>query len=44
MDVADYSLAAPDSNVGPFIMNPGVGRLFSLNKMNDGPSLSTMSQ
>jgi formate dehydrogenase major subunit/formate dehydrogenase-N alpha subunit len=38
MDVADYSQAAPDSNVGPFIMNPeGVARLFSLDKLNDGP-------
>ncbi|AJW28993.1 formate dehydrogenase [Chania multitudinisentens RB-25] len=38
MDVADYNQAAPGSNTGPFIMNPeGVGRLFSLDKMNDGP-------
>jgi len=38
MDVADYSQAAPDTNVGPFIMNPeGVARLFSLDKLNDGP-------
>jgi formate dehydrogenase major subunit/formate dehydrogenase-N alpha subunit len=38
MDVADYSQAAPGSHVGPFIMNPeGVARLFSLDKMNDGP-------
>ena len=38
MDVADYSQAAPQSGVGPFIMNPeGVARLFSLDKMNDGP-------
>ncbi|UXY08800.1 formate dehydrogenase-N subunit alpha [Kosakonia sp. ML.JS2a] len=38
MDVADYSQAAPDSHVGPFIMNPeGVARLFSIDKMNDGP-------
>ncbi len=30
--------AAPDSHVGPFIMNPeGVARLFSIDKMNDGP-------
>lgn len=37
-DVADYSQAAPGSGVGPFIMNQeGVGRLFSLDKMNDGP-------
>ncbi|MGJ7468368.1 formate dehydrogenase-N subunit alpha [Kosakonia cowanii] len=38
MDVADYSQAAPQSGVGPFIMNPeGVARLFALDKMNDGP-------
>ena len=38
MDVADYSQAAPNTNVGPFIMNPeGVARLFSLDKLNDGP-------
>ena len=38
MDVADYSQAAPGTNVGPFIMNPeGVARLFSLDKLNDGP-------
>lgn len=38
MDVADYGQAAPGSNVGPFIMNPeGVARLFSIDKMNDGP-------
>ncbi|MGL6018598.1 MAG: formate dehydrogenase-N subunit alpha [Gibbsiella quercinecans] len=37
-DVADYSQAAPGSGVGPFIMNQeGVGRLFALDKMNDGP-------
>ncbi|WP_416260576.1 formate dehydrogenase-N subunit alpha [Gibbsiella quercinecans] len=37
-DVADYSQAAPGTGVGPFIMNQeGVGRLFSLDKMNDGP-------
>ncbi|MVX87578.1 formate dehydrogenase, partial [Escherichia coli] len=38
MDVADYDKAEPDSSVGPFIMNPeGVARLFSIDKMNDGP-------
>lgn len=38
-DVADYNASAPGSNVGPFIMNPeGVAaRLFSIDKMNDGP-------
>lgn len=36
--MADYGQAAPGSNVGPFIMNPeGVARLFSIDKMNDGP-------
>lgn len=38
MDVANYGQAAPGSNVGPFIMHPeGVARLFSIDKMNDGP-------
>ncbi len=38
MDVADYDKAEPGSSVGPFIMNPeGVARLFSIDKMNDGP-------
>lgn len=38
IDIADYSQAAPNSGVSPFIMNQeGVGRLFSLDKMNDGP-------
>jgi formate dehydrogenase-N alpha subunit len=38
VDVADYSQAAPGSGVGPFIMQQeGMGRLFSLDKMADGP-------
>jgi formate dehydrogenase major subunit len=38
IDVADYSAAPPDSGVGPFIMqNEGLGRLFALDKMADGP-------
>ncbi len=38
MDVADDDKAEPGSSVGPFIMNPeGVARLFSIDKMNDGP-------
>lgn len=38
-DVADYAAtAAPGSNVPPFIMLPeGLGRLFSVGAMNDGP-------
>lgn len=37
-DVADYSTAAPNSGVGPFIMNQeGLGRLFAMTKMVDGP-------
>ncbi len=37
-DVADYSNAAPGSDAGPFIMQPeGLGRLFALNKMAEGP-------
>jgi formate dehydrogenase major subunit len=38
-DVPDMRAdAAPDENVGPFIMNPeGVGRLFGTDKMADGP-------
>ena len=38
MDVPDYSAAAPGSDVGPFIMQPeGLGRLFALDKMAEGP-------
>ncbi len=38
IDIADYSTAAPDSGVGPFIMQPeGLGRLFALDKMAEGP-------
>ncbi len=38
MDIPDYSAAAPGSNVGPFIMQPeGMGRLFALDKMAEGP-------
>uniref|UniRef100_UPI0036DD46AB formate dehydrogenase-N subunit alpha n=1 Tax=Photorhabdus sp. RM322S TaxID=3342825 RepID=UPI0036DD46AB len=37
-DVVDYSNAAPGTHVGPFIMQPeGVARLFSIDKMADGP-------
>ncbi|RIX46926.1 MAG: formate dehydrogenase-N subunit alpha [Rhodocyclales bacterium GT-UBC] len=38
-DVADYAAtAAPEANVPPFIMLPeGLGRLFSVGAMNDGP-------
>lgn len=45
MDVPDYSNAAPDSDVGPFIMQPeGMGRLFAIDKMAEGPFLSTTSR
>ena len=38
MDIPDYSAAAPGSDVGPFIMQPeGMGRLFALDKMAEGP-------
>ena len=38
MDIPDYSAAAPDSDVGPFIMQPeGMGRLFAIDKMAEGP-------
>lgn len=38
IDIADYSTATPDSGVGPFIMQPeGLGRLFALDKMAEGP-------
>ena len=38
MDIPDYSAAAPGSNVGPFIMQPeGMGRLFAIDKMAEGP-------
>lgn len=37
-DVPDYSNAEPGSGVGPFIMQPeGMGRLFAVDKMADGP-------
>ncbi len=38
-DIADFKAdAAPDTGMNPFIMNPeGVGRLFSTDKMADGP-------
>ncbi len=38
-DVPDFNLtAAPGSETGPFIMQPeGVGRLFALNKLAEGP-------
>jgi formate dehydrogenase-N alpha subunit len=37
-DIPDYNTAAPGSGVGPFIMQPeGVGRLFALDKMAEGP-------
>ncbi|MCW7546847.1 formate dehydrogenase-N subunit alpha [Photorhabdus sp. APURE] len=37
-DVVDYSNAEPGTHVGPFIMQPeGVARLFSIDKMADGP-------
>lgn len=38
VDVPDYGNAAPGSDVGPFIMQPeGMGRLFALDKMAEGP-------
>src|SRR3984957_6730598 len=38
LDVPDYTAAAPSENVGPFIMNnEGVGRLFALDQMVEGP-------
>lgn len=38
VDVPDYSAAAPGSDVGPFIMQPeGMGRLFAIDKMAEGP-------
>ena len=37
-DIADYNTAAPGSGVGPFIMQPeGLGRLFAIDKMAEGP-------
>ncbi|HAD0045850.1 TPA_asm: formate dehydrogenase, partial [Salmonella enterica subsp. enterica serovar Typhimurium] len=37
-DIPDYSAAAPGSDVGPFIMQPeGMGRLFAIDKMAEGP-------
>ncbi|SFU90195.1 formate dehydrogenase (quinone-dependent) catalytic subunit [Xenorhabdus koppenhoeferi] len=38
VDIADYSNAAPGTDVGPFIMQPeGMGRLFAIDKMAEGP-------
>ena len=38
LDEPDYTAAAPSENVGPFIMNnEGVGRLFALDQMVEGP-------
>jgi formate dehydrogenase-N alpha subunit len=37
-DVPDYNNAPPEANVGPFIMQQeGLGRLFALNKLAEGP-------
>ena len=37
-DIPDYSAAAPELNAGPFIMQQeGLGRLFALNKLAEGP-------
>ena len=38
-DIPDYSaVSAPEKGMGPFIMNPeGVGRLFAVDKMAEGP-------
>lgn len=37
-DIPDYSTAPPGSDVGPFIMQQeGMGRLFALDKMAEGP-------
>ncbi len=37
-DIPDYSTAPPNSDVGPFIMQAeGMGRLFALDKMAEGP-------
>ncbi|EIJ69763.1 formate dehydrogenase, alpha subunit [Pasteurella bettyae CCUG 2042] len=37
-DIADYGAAPPNADVGPFIMSAeGVGRIFSLDKVGDGP-------
>ncbi|CDL84008.1 anaerobic dimethyl sulfoxide reductase subunit A [Xenorhabdus szentirmaii] len=38
VDIPDYSNAAPGTEVGPFIMQPeGMGRLFAIDKMAEGP-------
>ncbi len=37
-DIPDYNTAAPGSGTGPFIMQPeGLGRLFAIDKMAEGP-------
>ncbi|WP_273392218.1 formate dehydrogenase-N subunit alpha [Actinobacillus porcinus] len=38
IDIADFGTAPPNSDVSPFIMqNDGLGGLFCLNRLNDGP-------
>ncbi len=38
MGYSDYSAAAPGNDVGPFIMqSEGMGRLFAIDKMAEGP-------
>ena len=37
-DIPDFGNAAPGTLTGPFIMQPeGMGRLFAINKMAEGP-------
>ena len=37
-DIPDFNTAPPGSKTGPFIMQPeGLGRLFALNKLAEGP-------
>lgn len=37
-DIPDFGNAAPGTPTGPFIMQPeGMGRLFAINKMAEGP-------
>ena len=37
-DIPDFNTSAPDAGAGPFIMQPeGLGRLFAIDKMAEGP-------
>lgn len=44
-DIPDFNASAPEAGTGPFIMQPeGLGRLFAIDKMAEGPFPNTMSR